>query len=702
MISFASLSPNPLVFEPISSMNSVYYDPANGQVFTLRARGAMGVNVKSLESRKTSNFRICDKGEVLSIKFDPNCTVLSLQRKRNCVDFINFENGRPEDIEYSQTCKKTASSIIGFIWSSDNEIIFVTNEGFELYQVLPDSHLVRALKHGSVQTNWYAWDPLNKILLLSTGDLGNRIHVTSFANGFVTKCSSFEVPEEEILSPSSTSTSAASDDLKKLQQKNCLLANLYGQLYACILSHSLEGGVQLILYQLMRRGPVRRRHVLVVPEVGRIAVSFVRDLVLVHHQHSRTSLAYDIASAAGTTSATRGLSGNERLDDYGGPQYHYPLLPPVSLAEVSIPCKNVPALSLEPGTEFHTPLYTPSWIIIPPNVVIDGSLGCLWTVDLNLEAFTKLIPDPITLVDCLLNRPGAKSVLRHYCQDMGEKLVKASTKTPSEGDDGDSFVQQLEIVSHLLSRLADVQKAARKASKISRSSYLSGCDGERSQETVPSEPIRRFYRQPLVFSPDDVYETVFAPLASFSNDLKIQKILSHLILGYISDLKSRSLVIDHLFYTLLVESLVKSRDFSRLVHLLRSNVIVDSTEMANQLLSFESAFPPAGRLALDMLRRLGTSNESIVEVLLAKGDPIMALRFCKDHRELLGLQDTPRKILDAAKLCEDPMIFYSAFRFFERAAPLAPSLVQDPKFRPYLSYFANLFGPGSLVLTNIN
>ncbi|VDK20631.1 unnamed protein product [Taenia asiatica] len=627
MISFASLSSNPLVFEPISSVNSVYYDPANGQVFTLRARGAMGVNVKSLESGQTSNFRICDKGEILSIKFDPNCTVLSLQRKRNCVDFINFENGRPEDIEYSQTCR-----------------------------ILRNSHLVRALKHGFVQTNWYAWDPLNKILLLSTGDLGNRLH------GFVTKCSSFEVPEEEILSPpsASTSTSMASNDSKKLQQKNCLLANLYGQLYACILSHSLEGGVQLVLYQLMRRGLVRRRHVLVVPEVGRIAVSFVRDLVLVHHQHSHTSLAYDIASADGVE-----LAEKEGFDDRISPRYHYPLLPPVSLAEVSIPCKS-----------------------------------CLWTVDLNLEAFTKLIPDPITLVDCLLNRPGAKSVLQNYCQEMVGKLVKAFKKAPSEEDGENPFVQQLEIVSHLLSRFADVQKAARKASKSAGPNHVSGYDGETNQEAVPFEPIRRFYRQPIVFSPDDVYEAIFAPLASFTDDPEIQKILSHLILGYINDLKSRSLCIDHMFYTLLVESLVRSHDLSRLVHLFRSNVIVDSTEMANQLLSFESTFPPAGQLALDMLRRLGTSNESIVEVLLAKGDPIMALRFCKDHRELLDLQETSRKVLDAAKFCEDPMIFYSVFRFFERAAPLTPPLIQDPKLRPYLAYFANLFGPGSLVLTN--
>lgn len=72
---------------------------------------------------------------------------------------------------------------------------------------------------------------------------------------------------------------------------------------------------------------MKRRHVLVVPEVGRIAVTFVRDLVLVHHQHSRTSLAYDIAAT----------SIGDRDSD--GVKVHFPLLPPVPIEEVSIPCK---------------------------------------------------------------------------------------------------------------------------------------------------------------------------------------------------------------------------------------------------------------------------------------------------------------------------------------------------------------------------
>uniref|UniRef100_A0A0X3P1M3 Uncharacterized protein C18orf8 homolog n=1 Tax=Schistocephalus solidus TaxID=70667 RepID=A0A0X3P1M3_SCHSO len=179
MDNFAYLSQNPMVFEPISSLNSVFFDPANNQVFTLRARGALGVNVKTLGTTQSMNFRIQDHGDVLCIKFDPTCTILSLQRKNNSVDFINFDGGCADNTEYSQTCKNS-SQLLGFVWTRDHELVCVTADGFELYQVNPTKRLASLLKQGAVQTNWYTWDPLNAILLLSSGSLATKFHVISF------------------------------------------------------------------------------------------------------------------------------------------------------------------------------------------------------------------------------------------------------------------------------------------------------------------------------------------------------------------------------------------------------------------------------------------------------------------------------------------------------------------------------------------
>ena len=64
----------------------------------------------------------------------------------------------------------------------------------------------------------------------------------------------------------------------------------------------------------------------------------------------------------------------------------------------------------------------------------------------------------------MLRRPGAKPILQQYCQDMAEKIIQSLT----ESNEADLFAQQLEIIFHLLSRFADVQKAAKRAAKRER------------------------------------------------------------------------------------------------------------------------------------------------------------------------------------------------------------------------------------------
>ncbi|KAL7059454.1 hypothetical protein AAHC03_013072 [Spirometra sp. Aus1] len=637
-----------MVFEPISSLNSVFFDPANNQVFTLRARGALGVNVKTLGTTQSMNFR--------------------LQRKNNSVDFINFDGGCADSTEYSQTCKNS-SQLLGFVWTRDRELVCVTADGFELYQVNPVKRLASLLKQGAVQTNWYTWDPVNSILLLSSGNLKTKFHVISFQNSAViSKLGSFEIQSQD-------STTA-------LPQKNCLLSNLYGKLYACILTMNADGGVELALYQLMKNAPVRKTNVLIVPEQGQIAVNFVDNLILVHHKLSKTSLAYDIA-----------VEG----EFVEGVQRHFPILPPISLAEFKIPCKSIPSLSLEPAEEFKMSLYDSTWIVFPPNVVIDGSLGCLWTVELNLENFAKLISDPVTLVDCLTNRVGGKPVLLNYCRTLVNQAVRdLSTSVEADAHNNaltfsrEGFVHHLETFSRIFSRLASVQSLAAKTKAAAATS-------DRAPENHP-EAIGQLYLRPFVCTLADVNDSIFSILA-VSDKPSIQRLLSQLVLDYMRALKEHLLPVDTMLNELLASSIIRAGDFCRLVHCVQSHTLTDSTQIVFQLLALESAFPPAGRLALDMLQRMGTANEAILEILLTKGDPITALRFCQSRPDLFALPDTPRKLLDAAKQSSNPLVFYSVFRFFELAAQRQSSYacsLHDARYQPYRNHFVSLFGRSTL------
>lgn len=60
---------------------------------------------------------------MLSIKFSPDYKVLAVQRTNASIELMNFNNNNDnlDSQEYSVCCKKN-SSIIGFIWSSVNEL----------------------------------------------------------------------------------------------------------------------------------------------------------------------------------------------------------------------------------------------------------------------------------------------------------------------------------------------------------------------------------------------------------------------------------------------------------------------------------------------------------------------------------------------------------------------------------------------------
>ncbi len=48
---------------------------------------------------------------------------------------MNFTHSSDNLQEYSQTCKNKNATILGFIWITFNEILFITKLGLELFQV---------------------------------------------------------------------------------------------------------------------------------------------------------------------------------------------------------------------------------------------------------------------------------------------------------------------------------------------------------------------------------------------------------------------------------------------------------------------------------------------------------------------------------------------------------------------------------------
>uniref|UniRef100_A0A8C2DZK9 Regulator of MON1-CCZ1 n=1 Tax=Cyprinus carpio TaxID=7962 RepID=A0A8C2DZK9_CYPCA len=270
---YLELSENPVQFENASSVNNVFFDEANKQVFAVRSGGATGVVVKGPDDKSSVAFRMDDKGEVKCIKFSLGNKILAVQRTTKSVVSI--------------TDTKNAN-ILGFCWTNWNEIVFVTDQGIEFYQVLPDKRTLKLLKSQSINVNWYMYCPETAVLLLSTTVQGNVLQPFAFKSATVSKMSKFEIELPAVPKPAKLS----------LSERDIAVATIYDQLYVMYLKHHSRStnspGAEVVLYHLPREGTCRKTHVLKLNTTGKFALNVVDNLVVVHHQSSQTSLIYDI------------------------------------------------------------------------------------------------------------------------------------------------------------------------------------------------------------------------------------------------------------------------------------------------------------------------------------------------------------------------------------------------------------------------
>ena len=110
------------------------------------------------------------------------------------------------------------------------------------------------------------------------------------------------------------------------------------------------------------------------------------------------------------------------------------------------------------------------------------------------------------------------------------------------------------------------------------------------------------------------------------------------------------------------------------------------------MLSIEDRYAGANQLALDMLKRLGTANEEIVDVMLSKGLVLSALRFSVQN----GLQYelNAGKFLETAKHLNDAFIYHEVFKYFEdRNVRLRgnPNFRKEENCEAYVQHFIELY-----------
>ncbi|XP_061569580.1 regulator of MON1-CCZ1 complex [Cololabis saira] len=744
---YLELSENPVQFEHASSVNNVFFDEANKQVFAVRSGGATGVVVKGPDDKSSVAFRMEDKGEVKCIKFSIGNKILAVQRTLKSVDFINFIPDYPHT-EFTQECKTKNASVLGFCWTSWNEIIFITDQGVEFYQVFPDKRSLKLLKSQNLNVNWYQFCPETSVLLLSTTVQGNVLQPLVFkvspgsdpvpgtdpvhygagkrSAGLVFKRARALVlanqeqrracwikgvvwgssrpvallsPPPEVrrparlAGPSSSGVPASSGGVfRGAVSGTARKAIRWGgsdleaavspgadQVSAGVLpieafspnglptlsspsdSEMKRTGCSVAAAggsPCSRDGPCKKSHVLKLNTTGKFALNISDNLVVVHHQSSQTSLIFDIRLKEPDSAVNQ----------------HQPVLPGRSIHPYRVPLAGPAVVPSQPPLPCQ--LYSSSWSVFQPDIIISASEGYLWYLQVKLPPTVNLLQDKGKLMDFLLRRRDCKMVILAVCSQL-----------LGSGEDG-----SLPVVATVFDKLNQVYKDYLEAEQSYTQAVEAGTGRGGSAQKRP-------VRTQAVVDQSDMYTHV---LSCFTERKDVShKFVIAVLMEYIRSLNQYQVTVQHYLYELVIKTLVQHNLFYMLHQFLQYHVLSDSKPLACLLLSLESTYPPAHQLSLDMLKRLSTANDEIVEVLLSKQQVLAALRFIRS----VGGHDnvSARKFLDAARQTEDQMLFYTIFRSFQQRNQ---RLRGSPAFTPgehcddHVFHFKQLFGEQALMKNN--
>ncbi|XP_070409630.1 regulator of MON1-CCZ1 complex isoform X2 [Nothobranchius furzeri] len=580
---YLELKENPVQFEHASSVNNVFFDEANKQVFAVRSGGATGVVVKGPDDKSSVAFRMDDKGEVKCIKFSIGNKILAVQRTSKSVDFINFIPDYPH-MEFTQECKTKNANVLGFCWTSWNEIVFITDQGVEFYQVFPDKRSLKLQKSQNINVNWYQYCPETAVLLLSTTVQGNVLQPLAFRNGTISKMSKFEIELPVIPKPAKLS----------LSERDVAIATIYGQLYVMYLKHHSRTpnspGAEVVLYHLPREGPCKKSHVLKLNTTGKFALNIVDNLVVVHHQSSQTSLIFDIKLKEPDCAVNT----------------HQPVLPARSIHPYRVSLSGPVVVPSQPPVPCQ--LYSSSWSVFQPDIIISASEGYLWYLQVKLAPMVHLLEDKGKLMDFLLRRRDCKLVILSVCSQILGGHEEAG----------------LPVVATVFDKLNQVYKDYLEADQ----SYTAAMESGPSRgSTAQKRPVRT----QAVIDQSDMYTHV---LSAFTERRDVShKFIIAVLMEYIRSLNQNQITVQHYLYELVIKTLVQHNLFYMLHQFLQYHVLSDSKPLACLLLSLESTYPPAHQLSLDMLK-----SGPVCSVCLR---PMMrSWRFCCPSSRFWALSDS--------------------------------------------------------------
>lgn len=290
-----------------------------------------------------------------------------------------------------------------------------------------------------------------------------------------------------------------------------------------------------------------------------------------------------------------------------------------------------------------------------PNVVINIASGRIYTSHLNIEALCESFCMSEKLISMLIRRNDSKNLITNYLNKMTKERsfmsdfatafntineplaiyeeeqdkknpLKALTmkrngsltnvrNNQGNEEESDTIINKKPSTREKISQYFGMLKKrwrGQEEEEIPKDMLIMSSD-----EFLESRKVKELIIKDgrIVITQHDIYQRVFAFMEETMEDhVYVVAIVSE----YIRSLNFLNIQVESFIYEVIVNVLVRNKQFFKLHQLLQYHVIADSVHIACQLLHIGSMYKPAIQLSIDMLKRLNDPSK-IIEVLFSKG-----------------------------------------------------------------------------------
>lgn len=272
-----------------------------------------------------------------------------------------------------------------------------------------------------------------------------------------------------------------------------------------------------------------------------LAVSVLDNLVVVHHQASKTSSIFDINLPGESDGRVMTLS---------------PFLSSVTIQPYFFSIPASAAMLNQEATEMSCEMYSPNWVFFQPNIIIDAIHGYMWSLELTLAPVIDFVGNACDLFDFLLQRTDAKMTV--------VAALKQLMCPPSD--------VPCDVV--MLGRVFDkINEPYRNQLEIDMQTQAAPV----SSSSLSTSSLVATGRPNVVVDQTDIYTRILSPLTESKAPGEEQdRFIIAVVNEYIRSLVQFHIPIQHFIYEVLIEALARLGQFYQLHQLFQYHAVADS------------------------------------------------------------------------------------------------------------------------------